>query len=160
MGKISESLIPVEQADEWKHVIGEFIWHMGKLEFLAIDWCDKLGGRELKDVAILQKGLTNRKELVVKHLKSSDVFSDKEKRMVLVDWEKAARFAKFRNTIAHSPVVVYAGMTGIVNARSFLGDGKRWVVSWTPKAIRNTSAHILNLAIRIDQWGKFFSIRT
>ncbi len=120
--------VPPEAEIQWSRVLGYFIWSMGQLEWQCYEWGLRLGGDTLKDKLIDKIGFGGRHELLMKAIQSSPWPAEK-KAVSALKWRKALGFSRFRNIVAHNPVIMnqnYPGFFGIVNARALKGSHDRY----------------------------------
>jgi hypothetical protein len=90
-----------ESTQPWLIAIGKLMLNFGSVELLTYAWIDRLGG----DADAMKGARFSNRIQVIRNLASSVACAEETRRVVLESWATAGEMAKFRNTIAHSPLV-------------------------------------------------------
>jgi hypothetical protein len=149
--------VPVEAEEAWSRALGYFIWSMGQIEWQSYEWGLRIGGESLKDKLIDQVGFGSRHKIIVKAIAATNWPLARKKEAAKL-WTKALGFSRFRNVVAHNPVIMnrnYAGLFGIVNARSLKGAHGRFHRIYFAPIVYSTAKKMQSLASALDSfWTK------
>jgi hypothetical protein len=149
--------IPVPQREEeaWSRALGYFIWSMGTLEWQTYEWGFKFGGHALKDELIGTSKFASRQKKIVDLIDRQNWPSEKKRRAKLL-WKKAKGFARFRNVLAHNPVIMnrnYPGLFGVVDVRALKGGHNRYHRIYFAQIVYQTAQKLQIVALAL---GEFF----
>jgi hypothetical protein len=147
------SVVPPSEEAAFAYSLGFVIWSMGQVEYLAIEWARILGGDAAKDKAITQTGFGGRLKVVIGLLESRALAPHQLSRYRRL-WRKAKGFSKFRNVVAHNPVITMkldrsAGF-GVADARSLIGSGRRGVRVWFAPKLYQVALKMRELVLQLD----------
>lgn len=120
--------VPRETEVVWASALGYFVWSMGQIEWQSYEWGRWIGGDTLKDRLIDQPGFKRRYEILTSAVEAESWPLDQKRRARLL-WRKALGFSRFRNLIAHSPVIAnrnFPDNFGIVDAKTMKGSESRY----------------------------------
>lgn len=85
----------------WLVAIGKLMLNFGAIELLTYAWIDRLGG----DADAMKEARFSSRVARIEGLLSSITCTDETRSEVLDAWAAAGELAKFRNSMAHNPLV-------------------------------------------------------
>lgn len=148
--------VPPNAEIEWSRVLGYFIWSMGQIEWQCYEWGRQIGGDTLKDSLIEYKKFGRRQAVLLAEVMQQQWPEERKKRATVL-WTKAKGFARFRNIVAHSPIIgdrrdLTFGY-GIVDVRGLKGAQPRACRFYRAPLVYSTAVKMQALASElIDFW--------
>src|SRR5262245_54956407 len=128
--KVYGNLISTSAADPMALAIGQFMVNCGMLEFESYVWIHGFGASDTANKNAAKNEMFNARRNRVLFIMNGLPIPPEVKKSVAEVWTEAAELMKFRNVIAHNPVMVqYNGPEGkpewfirVINAKS-IGSG-------------------------------------
>lgn len=149
--------VPPETELKWSFAIGYFIWSMGQIEWQTYEWGRRIGGDVLKDSLIDCGQFGRRQETLVKLIAQQD-WPELRKKRARILWIKAKGFARFRNLVAHSPIIINQRNPelgfGIADVRGMKGSQRRNHRFYYDALVYSTAVKMQALASELnDFWN-------
>lgn len=139
---------PPDEEAKWAFSLGYFIWSMAQLEWQTYEWGNRIGGAELKDKLIDQTGFSARHAILMREIAKLS-WPENQKTKATTLWGRAKCFSRFRNLVAHNPVIMSRQQPGtfmLVDAKSMKGEQIRGFRAYFPKMIYTTAEKMRDLA--------------
>lgn len=144
-------IVPKDQEEAWSRSLGYLIWSMGTLEWQTYEWGFRLGGIALRDKLIDTPKFAQRQSAIITLIEKQNWPESKAHRARIL-WTRAKGFARFRNRIAHNPVIMNRNQPGlffVVDARRLKGGEKRWHRVYNAHFVYQTAQKLQSLAFAL-----------